>query len=209
MIKVIGVDLDNTLYDQIEFEKGAFSLVAERISNDFGIDKEMIEQLLLDRYKKNQRDRIFDICLQFIDLERSKWEDYVRNIILPLYRNYKPLNLQLSSIAKEIIRFVLEKKFKFCLITNGRVETQTSKIEALNIKNLFDLILISDEYGNKRKPDLLMFKKALKYFNISGKEMIYIGDDVNTDSVCEKLGIKFINIKDIGNISILEEVIYG
>jgi hypothetical protein len=39
--------------------------------------------------------------------------------------------------------------------------------------------------------------------------MVYIGDDVYTDSVCEKLGIKFINVKDISNISILNEVIYG
>ncbi|EEP61157.1 HAD family hydrolase [Sulfurihydrogenibium yellowstonense] len=209
MIKVIGTDLDNTLYEQIEFEKGAFMVVAEKIENDFGIDKNMLLKLLIDKFKKNDRDRIFDICLQLLKIERSEWEFYVKTTILPLYRNYKPPILQLSNIGKEIIDFVLKSKLKFCLITNGRVESQTSKLKALNIDNLFDLILISDDYGNKRKPDLLMFIKALEYFKIEGNEMVYIGDDVYTDSVCEKLGIKFINVKDISNISILNEVIYG
>jgi putative hydrolase of the HAD superfamily len=209
MIKVIGTDLDNTLYEQIEFEKGAFMVVAEKIENDFGIDKNMLLKLLIDKFKKNDRDRIFDICLQLLKIERSDWEFYVKTTILPLYRNYKQPILQLSKIGKEIIDFVLKSKLKFCLITNGRVESQTSKLKALNIDNLFDLILISDDYGNKRKPDLLMFIKALEYFKIEGNEMVYIGDDVYTDSVCEKLGIKFINVKDISNISILNEVIYG
>ncbi len=209
MIKVIGTDLDNTLYEQIEFEKGAFMLVAEKIENDFGIDKNMLLKLLIDKFKKNDRDKIFDICLQFLKIERSDWEFYVKTTILPLYRNYKPPTLQLSKIGKEIIDFVLKSKLKFCLITNGRVESQTSKLKALNIDNLFDLILISDDYGNKRKPDLSMFIRALEYFKIEGNEMVYIGDDVYTDSVCEKLGIKFINVKDISNITILKEVIYG
>jgi len=209
MIKVIGTDLDNTLYEQIEFEKGAFMVVAEKIENDFGIDKNMLLKLLIDKFKKNDRDRIFDICLQLLKIERSDWEFYVKTTILPLYRNYKPPILQLSKIGKEIIDIVLKSKLNFCLITNGRVESQTSKLKALNIDDLFDLILISDDYGNKRKPDLLMFIKALEYFKIEGNEMVYIGDDVYTDSVCEKLGIKFINVKDISNISILNEVIYG
>jgi len=208
MIKVIGTDLDNTLYEQIEFEKGAFMVVAEKIENDFGIDKNMLLKLLIDKFKKIDRDRIFDTCLQLLKIERSDWEFYVKTTILPLYRNYKPPILQLSKIGKEIIDFVLKSKLNFCLITNGRVESQTSKLKALNIDDLFDLILISDDYGNKRKPDLLMFIKALEYFKIEGNEMVYIGDDVYTDSVCEKLKIKFINVKDISNISILNEVIY-
>lgn len=46
-----------------------------------------------------------------------------------------------------------QKGYKLGLITDGFSITQGNKLKALDIENLFDIIVISEEFGSK-KPDL-------------------------------------------------------
>jgi FMN phosphatase YigB (HAD superfamily) len=43
-----------------------------------------------------------------------------------------------------------------------------------------------------RKPDLKIFETVLNDFDIKPEEMIYVGDSIEKDGACEKLGIKFL-----------------
>ncbi len=76
------------------------------------------------------------------------------------------------------------------MITNGNSIIQNNKIEILGIRDLFDKIYISDDFDPPaRKPEIEMFIHFLKDFNLKGKECVYFGDNINIDSVCEKVGI--------------------
>ena len=132
-----------------------------------------------------------------ISLPKS-WESYVKKTILPIYRNFIPSDLKLYKDSLGYLDFFKKNGYKLVLITNGREYTQNIKINLLNIRMYFDEILMSDEFNVPiRKPCTKMFLKVLEKFNIKSNEMIYIGDDPIVDKSSEKLGIKFINIKDL------------
>jgi FMN phosphatase YigB (HAD superfamily) len=84
------------------------------------------------------------------------------------------------------------------IITNGSSLVQKNKIDALNISNLFDIIIYADSIGNNSefwKPSPVPFSIALKFFHIDPIDAIYIGDDPAVDFQGARLsGIKTIRI---------------
>ncbi len=193
-IKVVGFDLDNTLYDQKQYEYNLFDSIADQIGRDFKLDKEIIFKKLCEQYEKGTKHRFFDEIIKKLSLCEEKAEEYIKFVVLPIYRgkveNLKPWSDRINFAEK-----IKELSLKISLITNGRVEAQQNKLETLGITHLFDLILISDSYyPPRRKPDLFMFEQCLDFFDIKGSEMIYIGDNDTEDGACEELGIKFFNI---------------
>lgn len=199
MIKVIGFDLDNTLYNQELFEFEVFEQIAKQIENDYDISSVNYFKSLKKLYIKGEKKDVFNKALKSLNISfPNGWEDYIKNIILPLYRSFIPSNLELYKDSLNYLNFFNKNGYKLVLITNGREYTQNVKINLLNIKKYFDAIFISDEFKPpSRKPCTLMFSKVLKRFNIKSHEMIYIGDDTARDKSSEKIGIKFINIRDL------------
>lgn len=61
------------------------------------------------------------------------------------------------------------------LITNGFTEFQMSNIDALGIREFFDIILISESEGIK-KPDIQIFDRALHHLKTSPKDCLFVGD---------------------------------
>jgi putative hydrolase of the HAD superfamily len=66
----------------------------------------------------------------------------------------------------------------------------------LGIKTYFETIIVSEWEGVK-KPDPLIFKKALEQLNVSPDESIYVGDHPENDvSAAQKAGMRGIWKKD-------------
>ena len=85
------------------------------------------------------------------------------------------------------------------MITDGRVEGQRAKIEALKIEEYFDKIIITDELGGieYRKPNSKAYDLMKDYFKCDYQEMIYVGDNLNKDFIYpEKVNIKSIYFKN-------------
>jgi len=209
MIKVVGFDLDNTLYDQKKFEFEAFQIIAKMVSVNFNIDEIEYFNNLKNLFLNGDKQYLFDKAFfKSNSSQKSKWENFVTKEILPAYRNFSPNKLKLFSGTRQKIIQLKKNNLKLVLITNGNENVQNNKIKALKIKEYFDLILISDQYSPKRrKPNSFMFSEALRFFSVNASEMLYIGDDLICDKACEKLGIKFIHYKDPTDID--PEKFYG
>lgn len=199
MIKVVGFDLDNTLFDQELFELEVFEKIAKQIEIDYGISKKEYLKSLRELYVKGKKNNVFDEALKSLNIfPQNNWENYVKSTLLPIYRNFIPSKLELYQNSLHYLDFFYKNDYKLALITNGREYGQNVKIDLLNIRKYFDVILISDTYAiTKRKPSTFMFKQILGIFDIKSHEMVYIGDDDINDKSCEKVGIRFINIKDL------------
>lgn len=206
MIKVIGFDLDNTLYNQELFEFEIFKQISIIVSKNFGINENQYFHELIKLYYNAEKEYLFDKAIMNINYKLpSLWEEFVISDILPTYRSFIPSNLNLYNNIKDDLQELKIKKYKLVLITNGNSNVQNNKIDVLHIRNYFDLILISDDYEPKRrKPDVFMFEQALNYFEIKSKEMLFIGDDLVRDKASELVGIKFIHINDF-NITAIGE----
>lgn len=194
MLKAVGLDLDNTLYDQDQFEIPAFRKISKIVSFEYNISESVYFQNLVKLYKIGEKNKIFDKAFQMIKKLPQDWENFITSEILPIYRNNKPM-LSLYDGAREFIEYLKSKGLILVLITNGNVNIQNYKIDALEIRECFNKIYISDEYNPPaRKPDIRMFEDFLKDFSLKGCECVYIGDH-ETDSASEKVGILYLNYK--------------
>ncbi len=194
---VIGFDLDNTLFDQTEYEFKIFKEIANKIEAIYSLETNSYFQALKQIYDSGEKERSFDkAMLKCFSALPANWEETMTEVILPLYRTYNPTTLSLFNYSRHLLEMLKQSNKKLVLITNGRVDTQNAKIDILGIREYFELILISDSYEPlRRKPDTKMFEDTLAYFKIASEDMIYIGDDLIRDKASEKVGITFLDIE--------------
>jgi len=74
----------------------------------------------------------------------------------------------------------LHKKYILHIITNGFEEVQEIKIKSNELDKYFTTITTSEEAGSK-KPDLKIFKFALRKAGAIPEESLMVGDDLEVD----------------------------
>jgi putative hydrolase of the HAD superfamily len=194
---VVGFDLDGTLYNQDEYELSAYRKIAKEVELQYALEKGSYYASLKNLYLNSEIEHTFDKAMQrCVTSMPSNWEETVKQTILPLYRSFAPQSLTLHSGIIETLKNLKSEGKRLFLATNGRVEMQNAKIDALDIREFFDLILISDSYvPPARKPDTRMFEEALVYFGIAADKALFIGDDLVRDRASENVGIVFVDIQ--------------
>jgi len=191
VIQAVIFDLDDTLYDEMQFVKGGFEAVSSYISKNSGVNQNTVYQLLLDVLEKYGRGKIFDIALKKLGLYNEK----LIPKLVEIYRKHIP-NLILYPDAETVLYTLRKRGYKLGLMTDGNVEVQRNKVKALKIGDFFDCIVFSDEYGvEKRKPNPLPYQKAIKRLKIEPKEAFYVGDNPYKDFItAKKMGMVTVRI---------------
>jgi putative hydrolase of the HAD superfamily len=172
--KVVIFDLDDTLYNEIDFLISAYNEISQFLSNVRGVDKSKNEifDYMFSVYlgKKNP----FEQVISFLNIKNIKISD-----LLEIYRNHLP-NISLNDDVKEVLDYLKDNKFIIGIITDGRSIQQRNKIKALNLDSYVSSFIISEEFGSE-KPNInnYMFFQH-KYPN---SKYTYIGDNINKDFV--------------------------
>ena len=191
-VKVIVFDLDDTLYDEIDFVKSAFNEVSEYFAKKYNLNNLDIYTSFVDELDKNGRGRIFDETFKFFGISSKT------NILkaLSIYRTHKP-DIYLSSETLEILSFYQSKNIPLYIITDGNKIVQNNKIEALNLRKYVKKDFITHRFGKKySKPSPYCFEKIRKLERVNPEDIVYIGDNPNKDFVnIKKLGFRTIRIK--------------
>ncbi len=178
-ICTIVFDLDDTLVKEIDFLKSAFQEIARFVDAK---NLDLFHQMI-DWYYDKQN--VFqNIQMQYADILIKD----LKNI----YRNHFP-DFDSNSKNKQLL-FDLKQKGHFLgLITDGFSITQRNKLKALDIQNLFDMVVISEEFGSE-KPDSKNFEI---FEHLESDEFFYIGDNISKDFVApNKLGWQTICLLD-------------
>ena len=145
--KYIIFDLDDTLMYEIDYLKSAYNEIALLLDRD---NVDILFEDMFSRYKKGEN--VFEYLVH-------KYPSYSKNQLLDIYRNHVP-KIYLSVGTKEILLKIKGTGYKLGLITVGRSVSQRNKLKALNIEDLFDKIIVSEEFGST-KPDERNFKAFL------------------------------------------------
>jgi putative hydrolase of the HAD superfamily len=173
---VIVFDLDDTLYDEIDFVKSGFLEVSKYLKNEKFFD------FMWEEFKKGNK-KVFDTLIKKFNLN-IKVEK-----LIEIYRFHNPNiflpNKKLASYADAII-------------TDGHYIMQKNKYLALNL----DVILpIFTDFYHTSKPDIKPFKMVEEYFR--AKKYVYIADNPKKDFFAPKelnwLTIRFKNPNGIYN----------
>ncbi|WP_024787519.1 HAD family hydrolase [Lebetimonas sp. JH369] len=180
---VIVFDLDDTLYDEIDFVKSGF----REISKYLGDEKYF--NFMWEEFLKNGSGKIFDKLIKTFNIDTD-----VKKLI-EIYRFHKP-NITLPKESKEILEF--NNNNDTALISDGYYMMQQNKFLALNLDKYIKYPIFTDFYHTK-KPELKPFKMVMEKF--PNKQYVYISDNPKKDFIApKKLGwitVRFKNKKGI------------
>lgn len=179
---VIVFDLDDTLYNELDYLKSAYKSIAMFLEPNDWIP---LYFKMFSKYRSKLN--VFNIISTEYNVELE--------ILLEKYRNHHP-EIQLFDGALDVIKAIKNKKGKIGIVTDGRSATQRSKISSLGLLEYVDHIIISEEIGTE-KPDVANFK-AIENFLV-GREYYYIADNIKKDFIAPNLlGWKSIAVIDNG-----------
>lgn len=188
MIKAVLFDLDGTLLNRDESIKRFINNQYERLNKWVGhISKEKYTSRFIELDKRGYvwKDKVYQQLIQEFNISEITWEGFLQDYISEFKFNCIPFD--------HLIQMLDELKSSDLLlgiITNGYGQFQMDNIQALGIKNYFDVILVS-EWEGMRKPDPKIFKKALEQLDVPPEHSIFIGDHPENDvKAAQTIGMK-------------------
>lgn len=174
------LDLDDTLYSEIDYLKSAYKYIASKISDN----PDNLYAIMLEKYELGEN--VFDYLETELNVSKSSLLDY--------YRFHKPDIEPYDGVMAFLHK--LSQSYKFSIVTDGRSQTQRNKIQALGLELFLSNIVISEEVGSE-KPNIINFQKAI--VGLNSKKNFYIGDNIKKDFVTpNKMGWTTICLKDSG-----------
>lgn len=176
-IKGIVFDLDDTLYPQESFKRSGFEIVARWVSEQYGFRPSLIVTELegIMQLRGASYPYMFDDLADKLKMNKSA----VSKMVL-VFIDHKPIISCYPGVYEMLGR--LRKIFKLGLLTDGRLAVQLGKIRALGLETEVDEILCSDMMGLE-KPAIELFQWFESRFNLTGTEMMYVGDNPQKDFI--------------------------
>lgn len=199
MLKALFLDMDGTLCDTVGANEHARQLMEQALESQYG--SEFDSRGVADAYVRGiyrqwsapQRLRYLPIIekdgegafrLQLIrDLLAERGVDNVSGAdAQALQDNFDKNRLDAFDFYPGIAEFLAEarKLFTLVVITNGPEFSQIPKIEAVNLADYVDHIIIGGQEP-EQKPARSIFEKALRLANCEAHEAIHVGDSLAAD----------------------------
>lgn len=191
--KHIFFDLDRTLWD---FDKNSMETL-EELFHEFqlGSYADLNPQAFISRYKeinhtlwlmyrkgnidKNElRVSRFQRTLSHFGIDKS-------GLALDFGNRYVsrcPHKTNLLPFAKDVLKYLTEKKYKLHIISNGFEEAQYVKLDKAELRSFFNKVILSEHVG-ENKPSKKVFNHALREVGAVDSEVIMIGDDLEADII--------------------------
>ncbi len=177
---VVVFDLDDTLYNEIDFVKSGFKEVASYLHNNSYYD------FMINTFYKEGSGKIFDKLISKYSLKISVQK------LIEIYRFHTPA-IKIDSVTKDILSFT--KNFPTALITDGHYIVQKNKFNVLDIGQYFQFVLFTDFFHTNKKEEK-PFLMVMDYFD-KEKDFVYIGDNPQKDFLtCKSLGWKTVRYKN-------------
>lgn len=185
---VIVFDLDDTLYNELDFVQSGFREVSSLLAKEFKISKQDSYKSMLKKLEKG-RGKIFNDVLKEYNIYSKKM---VRQCI-SVYRSHKP-TIKMYKNAKECFKIL--KRFPVYIVTDGNKLVQKNKLKALRLEKKVKFSFITSNYGLvNSKPSPYCFFKICFLENTIPQNVIYIGDDPTKDFVkIKQNGFKTIRV---------------
>jgi len=210
MITNVVFDLDDTLYDEVEYCRSGFASVAEflvyRASSisSFAVPKgrrmdehrasaEDIFDVLWKQFTAGNRKNTFNAALDELGMS---YDEKLIGELIKVYRNHVP-KITLPDDSRDVLS-QLSSKYTLALLTDGFLPAQQLKVQTLGIERYFKCIIYTDQLGPNQsgwKPSPAGFEKLLQSLNARPENIAYIADNEKKDFIApNKLGFLTIQI---------------
>ncbi len=183
MITTVVFDLDDTLYDELEYCKSGFKAVAARLSEmQQNHSIEQIYDALWAQFQTGNRTKTFNVALEKLKIQCN---NHLITELIDIYRNHKP-DISLPQDSREVLD-ILNEKYTLAMLTDGFLPAQQFKVEALGVAKYFKCIIYTEELGREYwKPSPAGFEKLLQTLQSVPEQTIYVADNEKKDFIAPK-----------------------
>jgi len=213
MITTVVFDLDDTLYDEIEYCKSGFAVVAEFLANrsqarssSMGegeaptadpatasafAETRRIFAVLWEQFTAGNRTKTFNAALDELGIG---YDDELIGELIEVYRNHKP-KITLPQDSRDAL-CELSTKYTLALLTDGFLPGQQFKVQVLGIEKYFKSIVYTEQLGRECwKPSPAGFEKIMQALKVEAENMAYVADNEKKDFIApNKLGFSTIQL---------------
>ena len=165
----IVLDLDDTLYLEQDYVMSGFRAVDNWLWQNHNVPG--FFAIASQKFLNHQRDQVIDSTLAFLKLDPQ-----LKAEVLHIYRTHAP-DIKLQEDAESFLKQAYPR-YPLYLITDGRLEGQRAKIEALGIAHFFKEIVINGDPAYF-KPHHFAFNKIMA--NAPDDAYLYIADNPHKD----------------------------
>ena len=177
-IRAVVFDLDDTLYPEREYVLSGYQAVSEHLQDRLGTRKPF-DHWMAERFFSGKSAGAFDALNCYFHLELSK--EQVLELV-EVYRKHLPQIRPYDEVPHMLER--LHEHYMLGLLSDGYLDAQRRKFEALCIERHFDAILFTDELGRGAwKPSLTGFEHIRRRLNVPHECCAYVGDNPTKDFV--------------------------
>jgi putative hydrolase of the HAD superfamily len=181
---VVVLDLDDTLYNEVEYVLSGMRTVTAQIN---AIYKSALTTELVDAYLDKNRD-VWGLACSLLGLPVQTKESF-----LWMYRLHVP-EIALSPQVAAWLDRLRETKAQLAVLTDGRSVSQRLKLASLGLGDL--PVYVSEEHGSE-KPSPERYEEIMQRW--PGKRYVYIGDNPRKDFIApNRLGWLTLGLVDCG-----------
>jgi len=192
MITTVVFDLDDTLYDEVEYCRSGFEAVAEFLADSPETPPaERIFGAFWKQFTAGNRTKTFNTALDELDID---YDDELIGKLIKVYRNHVP-KITLPQDSGDLLS-KLSGKYTLALLTDGFLPAQQLKVQALGIEKYFNCIVYTEELGRQFwKPSPAGFEKLMQELNTEPQNIAYVADNQAKDFIApNKLGFMTVQI---------------
>ncbi|MCX5644796.1 MAG: HAD family hydrolase [Phycisphaerae bacterium] len=192
MITTVILDLDDTLYDEIDFCRSGFRAAAQHVatlSDTHSADE--VFATMWQSFITGDRGSTFNVALAALGIS---YDDAMIGRLVEIYRTHTP-TLTLPPASRTTLES-LKGRYTLGLLTDGFLPTQRLKVRALGIERYFKAILYTEELGRQFwKPSPRGFEVLMERLEARADQTVYVADNETKDFIApNRLGLLTIQL---------------
>jgi len=193
MITTVIFDLDDTLYDEIDFCRSGLRAAAPHIAAlSDAHSAEAVFAIIWKCFITGDCGSTFNVALAQLGIP---CDGPLIHKLVEVYRTHMP-TLTLPPESRAVLED-LKNKYTLGLLTDGYLPTQRLKVQALGIEHYFRAIAYTEELGREFwKPSPRGFEKLLEELGARPEETVYVADNETKDFIApNRLGLLTIQLR--------------
>jgi putative hydrolase of the HAD superfamily len=193
MISTVIFDLDDTLYDEVDYCRSGFAAVARFMVRFSGcLCGNDAFACLWSHFLRGNRTRTFNAALEEMGIP---CDDACIAQLIEVYRAHRP-QIELPADSRLVLN-ALKSRYILALLTDGYLPAQRLKVEALGIEPYFRRIVYTEEFGRACwKPSQVGFRKLVDTLGAPPEQMVYVGDNEIKDFIApNQMGMLTVQVR--------------
>jgi putative hydrolase of the HAD superfamily len=196
-LRAVVFDLDDTLYPESAYVRSGFRALGDWAEERLGVPAEEAYAELEALFRKGVRGDTFDRWLA----ARGIADAGLVSELVRVYRAHRPAIEPFPEAPALLDR--LGRRYALGILSDGEVEVQSAKLDALGLRDRFTAVLVSGELGRDAwKPSPLGLRTLLERMGgVAAGEAAYLADNPAKDFIAARVaGMLSVRLRHHGGI---------